>query len=71
MYVKEIDQKKQLWSILRREQKRRKRKGVDDQEDRLKVFLKSCLLFLYSQQDRPASVTSRNCSVVKLQSSEF
>lgn len=62
--------KKQLWSILRRGQKRR-RKGVDDQEDRLELFLKSRLLFLYSQQDRPANVTSRNCSVVKLQSAEL
>lgn len=39
---------------------------MDDQKDRLKLFLKSCLLFLYSQLDRPANVTSRNCSVVKL-----
>lgn len=71
MCVKERDQEKQLCSILRRGQKRRKTKGVDDQEDRLKLFLQSCLLFLYSQQDRPANVTSRNCSVVKLQSAEF
>lgn len=69
--AKKRDQKKQLWSILRRGQKRRKRKGVDDQKDRLKLLLKSRLLFLYSQQDRPANVTSRNHSVVKLQSADF
>lgn len=62
-YFKKRDQKNSFL-VFRGEDKREgKRKGVDGRKDRLQLFHKSCLLFSYSQQDRPVKISPQKNTI--------